>query len=1106
MEFMKTKYFKVAILATVAATAIFSMLFLRNLQDTTTAINEESPFYSNESGDNLFTVRGYGDLFVNVIRKDDGTGNGPLAFCLNKQKTFPTNDSRVIYESKDKDDWTWELDNLRTPSAAQVEQVQRALYAYKYIYPDKLAEYGLAPNDTMSLYHAEQIAQWTILENWTPDMVVVKDNVKDKPQLLALANKIHALYQDIYYYAMNQANSSYAEGIKVVLNDTNTKADYTYKNNDFITTSTGQGYFRSGLMEAIPNQLAGYHREGGYAFTYKVTPGTDAPSGTRIVNENGTPQDTFSTNPGVGLEFYVDTPVEAIAGNSGTFNVNIQTTMFRRNAGILWRPVSQTAYQTLVQNASVPDASTSTIAINYAGIGKISQVEIKKEGEQLNSFQEVTSPYGTIHKPTYKVLPLSGTKYTIEMQKETENGYFIDGEDGVTYYHGQNLVSGGTVLTGVDGIAKFNRLPLAKDTNTTSYRVIEKEPSNGFTLSNTNSKVVQVDKTSKAGTILGKTNFVNDRIAIDFTFQKKGEYIANKDTKEIKTKNLSGVVFGVYTNEVLVSADGTSLPKDSLVGVVTSDASGKVSGKDLNLPSNHQFYLSELKTDDSLTLDTAHYILDTTALYDAANPTKTTEMVSLKNETGQVVNEIVNRLKLGSLSVEKQVEVLQDDGGLAYQTINDGADYEFAIYQDEAKTNLVTKTTSSMFTKGKFVIDNLTPGTYYVEETKANQNYEINKRVSTVVVNPLEITNTVIKNDLKTVSYDLHKYDISSGNRKAFQGVTFDLKYKNNVISSFTTKADGSVRITGSKVGYEYTLEERVPSGYEKIVNDTIFLHPGTDTNLKLEIENKKIINLSSIHLIKNDATSKKMLENVGFAIYRSDDTNFTNALKEDVTDKNGSLTFNKLSPDTYIIRETIPLNGYLPIEDIVVDLTKATNGNIKEIEVQNTKFYADVLIQKINAETGKGLANAKLGFYASETEVNPIATVVTNEMGKANIANVPYGLYYLGEIEAPAGFEKSNKRVLVDVTDMKQKEVSVQFKNNPIIVNLQLVKRSEDTNDLLPEAKFKLYEDDNGKKGTYITTLTTNAKGEAKAKIYQKKYILEETLAPLGYQLANTN
>lgn len=1097
-DFLKSKTFKGIAIATSMTAVMCTFLFANNMRDKTSAIRLESPFIAKEYGDNMFTIEGYGDLEEYIIRKDDGTGTGPLSFCVNKQKAFPVNNS-VLYESITDDKWEWELWNGGVPTADQVDAVQRALYAYKYIWPEKLTSYGFDAENTIALYAANQLTEWSILEKWNPEDVKIKEDVKTKPQMYEYAKNVQRLYNDMYKYATNKQNSSYAEGIKVIKAGTEESGSYKYKSTDYVVSSDGKGYFRSHLLQSLPNQKAGYYYDGDYAFTYKVSL-INAPTGTRIVNEYGQPQTEFSTKKGVGLNFYVDVPLEAVAGQNGAFKVKVEATNFRRNAPILWRPVTETAYQTLLQNASIPDSASKTIDMSYDGIRTMAQAKVQKTGEQLDSFEVVNTPYGKMYKPVYKELPLKNAKFTIAIKKET-NDYFIDCDDGNTYVDGQNLIQKGNVITGTDGIAQFNRLPMDKNRDTTSYTITETSSPNGYLMSTEASKVLQLNKNSSDKVITNTVKFSNQRVKVYFEVSKLREYVSNDNTKEISIKPMEGAVFGIYTNQDITTVTGAKLSKDSLIGTVVSDSTGKVNSSSVDIPIGYKFYVKEIKTDSSLTLDSNKYYFDTNIKTDNKDKVK----VELVNADGSSINKFTNKLARGSIVIDKLTEKLNNEGQSEYESTKDSKGFEFYVYADKNKTKKLATLSEEQFHNGKFMLDNFTPGIYYVEEVKANSNYEKTNTLFELHVKALEQNEIDIKNELKTFKHTLYKYDISTGERIPMRGVTFDVKYNGNIIDSVTTGSDGSAELN-LKSGVEYTLSERVPTGYEKVDDSEIKVIGGNSKYEKIVVENRKTKISGSIEVSKIDGTSKKALSGVGFALYRLSDKNFEAPLIEDVTNEFGKLMFNNLSPDKYVLVETIPLKGYLPIENKIIDLTDIKDGEIIKMNIENNKYRGDIIVKKEDSTTLEPLEGAILGLFANKDDKNAIASAETGKDGVIKFENVPYGIYYIGEIKAPDGFELSDERVLVNLTDINEESITISYKNNPVNGSLELIKLDNDTDKPLKNAIFKLYEqDENEEKGKYIATLTTDENGIAKVDgIQRKKYYLEEVSAPTGYIISN--
>lgn len=93
----KSKKLTTVMLGFLSFATILTTMYFNNASNKVTAITQESPFYTSGISENLFTVQDYGDLLVSVIRKDDGTSSGPIAYSLSKQKTLL--DKSVLYNT-----------------------------------------------------------------------------------------------------------------------------------------------------------------------------------------------------------------------------------------------------------------------------------------------------------------------------------------------------------------------------------------------------------------------------------------------------------------------------------------------------------------------------------------------------------------------------------------------------------------------------------------------------------------------------------------------------------------------------------------------------------------------------------------------------------------------------------------------------------------------------------------------------------------------------------------------------------------------------------------------------------------------------------------------
>lgn len=95
---LKNKQLTTLLLGFVSLATVLSTMYFNNMSNNVSAITQESAFTVERTGDNLFTVADYGDLYIELVRKVGNEGLGPYAYSLNKQKLAPR-DKSVVYQT-----------------------------------------------------------------------------------------------------------------------------------------------------------------------------------------------------------------------------------------------------------------------------------------------------------------------------------------------------------------------------------------------------------------------------------------------------------------------------------------------------------------------------------------------------------------------------------------------------------------------------------------------------------------------------------------------------------------------------------------------------------------------------------------------------------------------------------------------------------------------------------------------------------------------------------------------------------------------------------------------------------------------------------------------
>ncbi len=184
--------------------------------------------------------------------------------------------------------------------------------------------------------------------------------------------------------------------------------------------------------------------------------------------------------------------------------------------------------------------------------------------------------------------------------------------------------------------------------------------------------------------------------------------------------------------------------------------------------------------------------------------------------------------------------------------------------------------------------------------------------------------------------------------------------------------------------------------------------------------------------------------------------------------------------------------------EDAVNGYDTVITGNDKSgFTVTNTRITGKLEIIKTDIADGKLLPNA--GFKIYDEDKNVIAEGRTDEKGIATF-ELGYGKYYYQEFDAPEGY-------VIDETlfpfEIKTNEeiVKVEMTNTKIVGKLEITKTDIADGKLLPNAGFKIYDEDKN----VIAEGRTDEKGIATFELGYGKYYYQEFDAPEGYVIDET-
>ncbi len=414
-------------------------------------------------------------------------------------------------------------------------------------------------------------------------------------------------------------------------------------------------------------------------------------------------------------------------------------------------------------------------------------ITVEKTGEIFSNVT-LSGEEVVLYQPEYSVSGLSGAVFEIYADKD------ITTPDGTIRYTKDTLVD--TITTGEKGTATSKQLYLGKyrvvETVAPYRTVINPEPHTvELTYSGQNEKVTNIS-----------TSFTNDRQKAEIDLTK----ILEQDEKFNIGNNdeILNVSFGLYADEDFKFSNGTVIPKNGLIEIISCDEKGKAQfTTDIPIGS---YYVKEISTDN-------HYILSDTkypVAFEYAGQDTATVHISV-NDGEPIENEIIYGTIKG-LKIDREAE----------ETISGALFGLFNINENEFTEETAILTTESN-EDGIFAFKNVPYGEYIVRELKPAEGYLPNEEnyQATVSENE-EVIEITVKNDkipeLKTTAAIDGKKEVGATEVFTLEDV---VEYKHLVPGKEYTvkgilmdKATGKeLLIDGKKITSEVTFIPDEPTG-----------------------------------------------------------------------------------------------------------------------------------------------------------------------------------------------------------------------------------------------------------------------------------------------------
>lgn len=463
--------------------------------------------------------------------------------------------------------------------------------------------------------------------------------------------------------------------------------------------------------------------------------------------------------------------------------------------------------------------------------------------------------------------------------------------------------------------------------------------------------------------------------------------------------------------------------------------------------------------------------------------------------------------------------------------------------------------------EGNLKISGLSWGDYIIKETKAADGYQLENNEASFTIGKsgtdmiLEVSDIAITNlrtkftfkKLATYVESCSDETLGTGalpgnSTKILQGAEFSAYDETGkLFASAISDEFGNVTFEKMLANHTYTIKEtKVPTGYidHKSVYQVHIDENGQcgeliDTSTNKAV--KEVIN----DLQRTDIVLKKvsetnpdnMIPNSVYGLYRMPKTRFFRSRNVDAepqliatakTDQNGILRFEGvLMNQDYMIKELIAPDGSQRSEHPITITFAMKNGEVvltsfddgkgtaKLDEEGNIVWYEpDVIVSfdKVD-EKGNPLANATLELL--DKDGNVVDTWTTDKEAHVAINLLKAGEQYtLKETKAPAGYTLANDiSFIVEEKDLGPNEQFVQkVTMQNTLTNLIVEKHDKDSGNVLEGAQFVIYDTHTMEvmKDYAGNELKWTSKGmDQFVGVPAGDYILKETMAPDGYQLA---
>lgn len=563
---------------------------------------------------------------------------------------------------------------------------------------------------------------------------------------------------------------------------------------------------------------------------------------------------------------------------------------------------SEPVYFDVTQDASTNENGVTVIEVVKPNMAQKGVIKISKSGEVFSSVTEADGLY----QPVFSVQGLPGAVYEITAAED------IITPDGTLRASAGEVVD--TVTTDETGLAESKALYLGK------YEIREIKAPYGMVL-NTEIRTAELVYAGQEIEITETSaSFYNERqkaaVSLDKVLEQNTQFGIGMNGE------MSAVTFGLFATEDLTAADGSVIPADGLLEILSVDENGHaVCNIDLPFGS---FYLKELSTDE-------HYILSDEKhpiVFDYAG--QETALVEIKANDGKPID---NDLIYGEIHGLKKDEDGNALGGAVIGLFK-------ADCTEFTRENAILTAVSRE--DGGFSFADVPYGNWIVREIEAPTGFVLSDETFAVTVDKdgavieVEIENTMIRGtvqltkvdkdypDNKLTGAEFAVYRDSNGNK--------ELDADDELLGTLTETGTGVYEMPELIYGGYFVKETKAPEGF--YLDENAYYFEITENGKTVTVENeagKGFVNaaqVGSLKIIKTSSDGK--IE--GFSFRVTGPNGYSEIF---TTDKNGEILIENLRIGEYVVSEVS--DGASAAYILPADKTASVfEGAVTKVEMHN--------------------------------------------------------------------------------------------------------------------------------------------------------------------------